>query len=137
MDVSSIAALPERIENLANRELAAQMERDLFPGKMIGCDLPTFVIPIRPVWAQSLFDEGLAIQSLFASEASLILNWENVYYRSVGWNAGLQAPCRILWYVTKDKRFNFTGCIRACSQALEVLVLPAKEAYRRFRRLGV
>ena len=39
--------------------------------------------------------------------------------------------------MTKDKRFNFTGCIRACSQALEVLVLPAKEAYRRFRRLGV
>jgi len=115
----------------------ADLERTLFPAKIIKAGLPTYLIPIRPIWAQNLFDEGLARQSLLETQARLILNWENVYYRSPKASSGLQAPARILWYVSKDWRYSQTGCIRACSQALEVVFTSAKEAFSKFGRLGV
>ena len=132
-----IPSLANTIKNETSPSEIAGCERRLWPAKIIGTELSTFVVPIRPFWAQSLFDEGLAAQTLFGAEPALALNWENVYYRSRRFSGGLQAPCRVLWYVSKDRRFNMAGHIRACSLALEVEILPAREAYRRNRRLGV
>ena len=46
-------------------------------------------------------------------------------------------PARILWYVSQGDEKEGAMAIKACSRLEEVVVAPAKELYRRFRRLGV
>jgi len=113
------------------------LERRLWPAKVLGNGLKSFVLPIKPAWAKDLFDEQLAGTTLLGADPKLMLSWENVYYRSSRSAGGLTAPGRILWYVSSDKRYPGAGTIRACSVALEVVTLPAREAYSKFKRLGV
>ena len=94
-------------------------------------------MPIQAHWAHDLFDENLARQTLFGAEAELALSREGVYYRSRWWSGGLEAPGRILWYVSKASRYRGTMHVRACSRLEEVVVDDPKNLYRRFRSLGV
>ena len=115
----------------------AKIERIIRPAKITGANIPNCIVPIKPVWAQHLFDEGLAEQTLLGADAGLILGWENVYYRAANYREQLAPPCRVLWYVSQDPRYLRSGQVRACSTIIETQILSAREAFSRFRRLGV
>lgn len=139
--------------NLSNENLvidaqySVDIERFIFPAKITDSEINTFIIPIQPRWASCLFDENLASQQLpldgFGAKAELAFNREGVYYRAAINSRGLNAPCRILWYVSetqaegKGKGFHKVGYIRACSYVDEVVFDEPKELYRRFQKLGV
>ena len=98
------------------RTILGDIERLLWPCKLLDEDIPTFIVPIRPLWALNLFDERLADQTLFGAPRDLALSREGVYYRSQNPNPTLCAPGRILWYVSsRSKQFPEAGHIRACS----------------------
>jgi len=48
-------------------ERVLELERLFWPTKITDSCIPCFIVPIKPVWAQHLFDEGLASQTLFGS----------------------------------------------------------------------
>ena len=113
------------------------VERTLRPLKLTNGTLDTLVLPVMPRWAQHLFDSGLAEQTLLGARADLVMSWENAYYRSPRSLGDISNPFRILWYVSQDSRYIGTGQIRAYSVGTSAEVLPASQAYNRFKRLGV
>ncbi len=116
-------------------ESIANLERLLWPGMLAESPLRTFVVPIQPRFAAHLFDAKLGGESLFGGDPSLLLNSENVYYRS-GKIQVVSAPSRILWYVSTDKSAKIRE-VRACSAVLATHVGRAKDLFQRFQRLGV
>lgn len=120
---------------LRNSAACAVIERQLWPAKVIESDVPTFIVSIKPKWAQHFFDAELGSQLLFGLREDLHLGVEGVYYRSAE-NNNLTVPGRILWYVSKDTG-DGSMTIKACSQLEEVVVRKPKELFRRFQRLGV
>jgi predicted nucleic acid-binding protein/GNAT superfamily N-acetyltransferase len=116
---------------------AQKLERAYWPLKIVDAPIPNYIIPIQPRWAAELFDNELANQDLFGARTKLSLNREGVYYRSAMPTGGLTAPGRILWYVSDDKKYQGSKCIRACSFLEDVVVGRPKELFRRFDRLGV
>ena len=116
---------------------AHKLERAYWPLKIIDAPVPSYIISIQPKWAAELFDDDLANQDLFGARTKLSLNREGVYYRSALPSGGLTAPGRILWYVSDDKKYHGSKCIRACSFLDDVVVGRPKELFRRFDRLGV
>jgi hypothetical protein len=92
---------------------AAAVERQLWPAKVTGCDVPTFIVSMRPEWAQHFFDVELGSQLLLGLREDLHLGVEGVYYRSSE-NNNLTAPGRILWYVSRGEGAGSMS-IKACS----------------------
>lgn len=131
-----VPALSEAAETQDALALA-EIERRLWPAKILDADIPTFVVSIRPVWAQHLFDEEIARQTLWGAREELVFRNEKVYYRSKRNSRNIRSPARILWYVVKDKRIPASMHVRACSLLSEVVVGKPKDLFRRFRRLGV
>lgn len=132
--------LAEALNNSTTRASIAAMseiERLLWPVKIVDAFIPTFIVPIRPEWARELFDESLAGQTLFGAKPELGLSREGVYYRSKNPQGGLTAPARVLWYVSYGQRLTGPGQIRACSRLDDVIIDTPKNLYRRFRRLGI
>ena len=113
----------------------AAIERRLWPAKVIEAGVPTFIVSIKPKWAQHFFDAELGSQLLFGLREDLHLGVEGAYYRSAE-NNNLIVPGRVLWYVSKDTG-DGSMTIKACSQLEEVVVGKPKELFRRFQRLGV
>lgn len=150
LDVDRIGGEHSEAKSLASRAVAhlrpdggsacpealAHVERALWPAKIIGTGLPCYIVPIRPAWAAQLFDVELANRTLFGADPRLAMNTENAYYRAAR-PAILKAPGRVLWYVSHDAAYPGTKAVRACSYLDEVLVAQPKDAFRRFRRLGV
>jgi hypothetical protein len=120
-------------------QTSSNIERFLFPAKIIDAEIPAFIIPIQPRWAIHLFDEELANQTLWGAKLELAFNREAVYYKSIVNSGGLKAPGRILWYVSQDAYNNYygVGAIRACSCVDEVVIGKPTELYQRYQRLGV
>ena len=116
--------------------IAAELERVFWPMKVSGGNIPTYVVPIHPHWAIHVVDPRLATQELFGADPLLALNREHVYYRAPQM-CGLEAPARLLWYVTKDRHVHGSMMIRACSRLIEIDVGPPKVLFRRYQRLGV
>jgi predicted transcriptional regulator len=106
----------------------------LWPAKIVDADIPTYMVTIELKWAYRLFDETFAKETLFGAEKELMLNRQNIYYRSA--KSSVERG-RILWYVTKDERHQWSGGIRACSHIDEVVVGKPEELFRKFRRMGV
>lgn len=115
-------------------EWLPQVERTLWPAKVLHDGIGNFVVPIKPVWARKLFDEDAP--GLFADHERLLLNWENVYYSLARRHGLLRPGSHILWYVS-SQRGHRVSAIRACSTVEEVRVGTARELHREFRRLGV
>jgi len=120
----------------------SDVEKLLWPLKILDAEQPSFIIPITPKWAKELFDYKLANQTLFgASNPEVFLNTESVYYRSQLPTGGLKPNIcgRILWYVSKGRHREYvsTQAIRACSQIDEILVDYPERLYNRFSRLGI
>ena len=114
---------------------SAVVERQLWPAKIVGTDIPTFIVSIRPEWAQHFFDVELGAQLLIGLREDLHLGVEGVYYRSSE-NNNLTAPGRVLWYVSKGDG-DGSMSIKACSHLEEVITGKPKDLFRRFLRLGV
>lgn len=131
----AILGLPEIVRSDAR--IAQKLERAYWPLKIIDAPIPSYIIPIQPQWAAELFDDDLANQDLFGARTKLSLNREGVYCRSAVPTGGLAAPGRILWYVSDDKKYQGSKCIRACSFLDDVVVGRPKELFPRFDRLGV
>ncbi len=116
--------------------LAAQIERALWPAKIIDADLPSFIVPIRPEWAEHFFDEDLASRRLFGLRHDLHFGREAVYYRAKQ-ISGLKYPGRILWYVSQGNEKTGSMSVKACSSLDEIVIGKPKELYKQFRRLGI
>jgi len=120
---------------------AANIEKFLFPAKIIDAKIPTFIFPIQPRWAKDLFDEELANQNLplFGAKSELAFNNEAVYYCSTKNSGRIKAPFRIIWYVSQDKYSSYVGvgAIRACSLVDEVIIDKPEKLFQIFQRLGV
>ena len=92
-----------------------------------------FLIPIQPGYALSLIDRQLSSSDIFGGDPSVLLRWENVYYRKATTSRKiLKAPGRILWYVSHSQKE-----IVAVSHLDEVVIDTAKELLRKFRKFGV
>ncbi|MEM8722930.1 MAG: N-acetyltransferase [Cyanobacteria bacterium P01_G01_bin.39] len=118
------------------------LERLFFPAKISDAEIPTFIIPIKPYWAQQLFDANLSSQTLFgASKIELALNKEAIYYKSKNAPRLLKPGTtgRIFWYVSSDRDSGFSGInsIRACSILEEVIIAKPLDLYRRFCNLEI
>lgn len=112
-------------------------ERHLSPLKIIDLEIPTYIVPIKPQWAEQLFnDKSNEKLNLFEPKYELLLNRENVYYRSSSPNI-LQAPARILWYSSGNKSTKTGGSIIASSYIDEVFVDRPKTLFKQFEKLGI
>ena len=123
--------------DIATPTNVAQYERWHWPAKLTGAGLATFMVPIRPPFAEQLFDTRLAADTLFGCEELLGLSREHVYYRSPLTGRGLASPARLLWYVSGRTQSQSQGHLRALSQLAEVRSGHPKTMFRRFERLGV
>ena len=113
------------------------IERHFSPLKLKELDIPTYIIPIKPVWSENLFDDKSNEElALFESNYELLLNRENVYYRSALPKI-LESPSRILWYVSENKATKNKGFIRASSYIDEIFIDHPKKLYKQFEQLGV
>ena len=109
-----------------------ELERYCAPVSL-NTDQNYFLVPIQPGYALSLIDRPLSSLDMFGGDPSVLLRWENVYYRKAATSRKiLKAPGRILWYVSRSQKQ-----IVAVSQLDEVVVDTAKELLRKFKKFGI
>ena len=112
-------------------------ERYLSPIKIRDLDIPTYIIPIKPIWAEQLFDDRSNEKlQLFESKNELLLNRENVYYRSSS-KRSLSAPARVLWYLSENPTTKVKGQIKAVSYIDEIFIDHSKKLFKQFEQLGI
>lgn len=114
---------------------SARLERMLWPARVLDVGIPSYIIPIQPSWARELFDSKLAAQGLFEPDQMLILNPQNVYYRS-GQGGNPVPGARLIWYVSGQYGGTDIKAARACSSCEEVVIDSAARVYKSYRRLG-
>ena len=107
-----------------------ELERACFPVALEDGGLDCLMVPIKPGYARSLFDMRQAADDLFGADKSVLLRLENVYYRTKTHHHMIQAPARILWYVSDS-----VGVV-ATSHLDSVQIGPPKDIFRDNRRLG-
>jgi predicted nucleic acid-binding protein len=113
------------------------IERHLSPIKIKELEIPTYIVSIQPQWAEQLFDDKSDEKlALFEPEYELLLNRENVYYRSA-FPKILKSPARILWYISENKSTKGKGRISASSYIDEIFIDEPKKLYKQFKQLGV
>ncbi|SEH00362.1 Acetyltransferase (GNAT) family protein [Nonomuraea solani] len=112
--------------------IAADLERSLWPAKLVDSALPSYIVPIRPYWSAELF--GVP-QTLIPRSNSLGISREHVYYRSPI-PRGERAPARLLWYVSSNSAGGLSAII-GCSRLEEVTVDSPQALHGRFQHLGV
>lgn len=112
-------------------------ERYLSPLKIENLEIPCFIVPIKPQWAEQLFNDRSSEKlALFEPEYELLLNRENVYYRSASPKT-LNAPARILWYLSENKLTKGKGSIIATSYIDEIFIDEPKKLFKQFEKLGI
>lgn len=112
--------------------VVSRLERELWPLKLFGGGVPTYVVPIRPGWAQALFDHDPPQPSFLYRDRRLGLSREHVYYKSKA--TFIEAPARLLWYVSTD---DPNAGIRAASWLDSVHTDRPGSLYQRFGNQGV
>lgn len=125
-ELPSLGAGRADLSGLMSTE-AAELERMLWPLKVVDAPLPCFLLPIKPEPAAALLNREQALWG----DAELGLSRQHVYYRSPR-GAGLEAPGRILWYISGN-----VGAVVASSRLEQIVVAHPGSLYRKFRRLGV
>ena len=131
-----IGAVSQTSEN-TDVLMMAEIERRLWPAKILDIGINNYIVPIRPYWAQHLFDSRLAEQTLWGAQEDIVLRHENVYYRSAFSPWAITSPARIFWYVSNDKRYSNSKQLRACSFLNEVAIGKPSELFKRFQHLGI
>ena len=120
---------PEAVNNY--RDVSPhKLERSCSPLSSFA-DQGYFLIPIRPGYALNLFDRQQSSHDLFGGNPDVLLRWSNIYYRKKTHHKMLQAPGRILWYVSGDRQQ-----IVCVSHLDEVVIGTPKELFRRFEKSG-
>jgi predicted nucleic acid-binding protein/GNAT superfamily N-acetyltransferase len=133
----SLRNIASSISSSPSKSILLEVEKNLWPLKVEDLDLPCFIVPIRPEWAMHLFDVDIASQDLFGGDPTLILNAENVYYRSSSPKV-LYAPGRVLWYVSRGKKlYQGSMFIKACSYLDEVEIGKPKKLFSKYKKLGI
>jgi GNAT superfamily N-acetyltransferase len=129
--------LLDGIMGLANETIAtlasasdAEFERACAP--TVCSSLPCFLVPIKPSFAMGLIDRNQSASDLFGGDPTVLLRWENVYYRSKNRHHMLKSPGRILWYVSSPVKE-----IVAISHLDEVSLGLPKELFKRYRKFGI
>jgi len=113
------------------------IERHLAPLKIEDLDIATFIVPIKPQWAEVLFNDNSKEKlPLYEPDYELLLNSENIYYRSAIPKI-LESPSRILWYSSENKSTGGKGKIIASSYIDEVFIDTPKKLYKQFEQLGI
>lgn len=112
-----------------------ELENLIWPGKISGTSVESFIVPIWGEWASDLFDGRLAKDRLWTADTDLVLNPDSVYYRATKPRVFDQNG-RILWYISDG---NLTGSkmLRACSQLTGVEIGGPRDLFRKYRRFGV
>ena len=127
-----IAALSPELGNALGDASDLDLELCCAPVSL-GAEQNYFLVPIRPVYAMSLIDRQLSSSDMFGGDPTVLLRWENVYYRKgTTSHKILKAPGRILWYVSHSQKQ-----IVAVSHLDEVVIDTPKELLRRFKRFGI
>lgn len=131
-----VRSFADTLNNPLTANVESELEHALWPAKFRTSLQHNFIVAIRPDFAEALFDEHLATQTLHGADIDLALNSESVYYRSARQQI-VKYPGRILWYVSDKGKLSGVKSIRACSRIAEVVVDKPKALFRRFKRLGV
>jgi len=125
-----------RVESSIDKSTLFEVEKNLWPIKIVELNLATYVVSIDPKYAMHLFDSQISAGDLFGGDSKLLLNIENSYYRSI--KGHIEAPGRILWYVGKGQRYyESSQAIRAVSYLNEVHTGKPKELFSQFQHLGI
>lgn len=120
-----------------NDRILFEIERKLFPLKIRGLNIPTYIIPIQPYWAGQLFDIAIAGEDLFGANPEKLWSFENVYYRHTK-PITEKFPARILWYASgRDKSYSHTKSIIASSYLTDVMTGKPKTLFRVNKRYGI
>ena len=109
-----------------------EIEKMCSPVVLKESSLDCFMVPIKPGYARGLYDTNLAKDDMFGDERSVLLRWSNVYYRRKSHHLMLEAPARILWYVSAP-----VSCVVAVSHFDAVECGSPQEIFRKHRRMGV
>ena len=118
-------------------EELVQVELKYYPLKIRDLEIPTYIIPIKDVWAGQLFDNVISSEDIFGADPTKLWYYENVYYRS-RLPLSEVAPSRILWYVCKRKKSGIHSMMVVGSSYLtEVHTGKAKELFRQFKHYGI
>lgn len=125
------------VDGPLSKEKAIQYEDTFWPAKVIGAEVPTYIVPIKVPYAEALLDAGFSEQSLLPRQLGLGLDREHVYYRRTRNDRGIAPGARILWYVTGDAPVHPRGSIRAVSQVADVVTGRPRSLHARFKRFGV
>lgn len=108
-----------------------ELERHCSP-LSLAAEQSYFLIPIRRGYALSLFDTQLSASDLIGGDPTVLLRWDNVYYRVKSAHRMLKPPARLLWYVSRPEKQ-----IIAVSHLDSVTIDTPGELLKRFKRFGV
>ncbi|MCC9309311.1 GNAT family N-acetyltransferase [Kitasatospora sp. RB6PN24] len=114
-------------------EVAGVVERSWWPAKVMDSELPSFIVPIEPVWSTELFNVPA---SLLPRRNELGISREHAYYRSPG-HRGESVPARLLWYVSQGPSSQEGQMVIGCSRLEQVVVDTAEALFAQFEHLGV
>ena len=130
--LQEIATLSPELETEYSDVSDLELERRCAPVSL-NATQNHFLIPIQPGYALSLIDRQMSSSDMFGGDPSVLLRWENVYYRkaATSWKI-LKAPGRILWYVSHSPKE-----IVAVSHLDEVVTDTAKALLRQFKKFGI
>lgn len=127
-----IATLSPKLGATFDKVSDIELERYCAPVSL-NAEQNYFLVPIQPGYALSLIDRQLSSSDMFGGDPSVLLRWDNVYYRKAAASHKiLKAPGRILWYVSRSQKQ-----IAAVSHLDEVVIDTAKELLRRYKKFGV
>ncbi len=130
--LQDMAALSPEVATAYGDATDLELERDCAPVSLAAAQ-NYFLVPIQPGYAMSMIDRQLSSSDMFGGDPSVLLRWENVYYRRATTSHKiLKAPGRILWYVSRSQKQ-----IVAVSHLDEVVIDTAKELLRRFKKFGI
>lgn len=122
--------------NTKTEQVLLEIERKLFPLKILDLDIPCYIIPIKALWAGQLFDPYISGATLFGAMPNKLWNVENVYYRHTKPITEI-APARILWYVSDDKNIVRSKSIVATSYLDEVITDKPKKVFSQNKHYGI
>lgn len=123
-------------EDELSKESLFDLERLFWPAKIEELNLPTCIVPIRPQWANKLITSKDSQISLFGVP-DRILQTRRVYFRSAGQSSIIQAPGRIIWYISGESTSGATKCAIATSIIDNVEIDSAKKLFSKYERFGV
>ena len=124
------ALQPRAVDGLA-RLSPVQLEGMISPVCIREAQQAYLLVPVRPGYAINIVDFGMSASELFGGQESLLLRWDNVYYRSAKQHRKLAPPGRILWYVTGKN-----GRIVSVSHLDGVEIGEARELFKKHRKRG-